>query len=84
MTQVRLNSLMVLHIHSDKTDSLNLYSIGDQFVGSREGRLRVFGKFVQLFGKFVQLFLCNSMFCELFLIRVGCGRTTNNELAPAL
>ena len=46
MTQVRLNSLMVLHIHSDKTDSFNLYSIGDQFVGSREGRLRVFGKFV--------------------------------------
>ena len=86
MTQVRLNSLMVLHIHSDKTDSLNLYSIGDQFVGSREGRLRVFG-FVELFGKFVQLFLCNSFFCELFLIRVGgvgCGRTTNNELAPAL
>ena len=37
----------------------------------------------------MQLFLCNSMFCELFLIRVGgggvgCGRTTNNELAPAL
>ena len=46
MTQVRLNSLMVLHIHSDKTDSLNLYSIGDQFVGSRENRLRDFGKFV--------------------------------------
>ena len=46
MTQMRLNSLMVLHIHSHKTDSLNLYSIADQFVGNREGRLRVFGKFV--------------------------------------
>ena len=32
MTQVSLNSLMVLHIHSDKTDSLNLYSIGDQLL----------------------------------------------------
>ena len=40
MTQMRLNSLMVLHIHSHKTDSLNLYSIADQFVGNREGRLR--------------------------------------------
>ena len=36
---------MALHIHSDKTDSLNLSSIADEFVGQREGRLRVFGKF---------------------------------------
>ena len=36
---------MALNIHSDKTDSLNLSSIADEFVGQREGRLRVFGKF---------------------------------------
>ena len=36
---------MALNIHSDETDSLNLSSIADEFVGQREGRLRVFGKF---------------------------------------
>ena len=34
---------MALNIHSDKTDSLNLSSIADEF--AIEGRLRVFGKF---------------------------------------
>ena len=36
----------------------------------------------------MQLFLCNSVLCEFFIGGegggVGCGRTTNNELAPAL
>ena len=45
MNQMQLNNLMALHIHSDKTDNLNLSSIADEFVGQREGRLRVFGKF---------------------------------------
>ena len=36
---------MALNIHSDETDSLNFSSIADEFVGQREGRLRVFGKF---------------------------------------
>ena len=44
MNQIRLNKWL-LNIHSDKTDSLNLSSIDDEFVGQREGRLRVFGKF---------------------------------------
>ena len=38
MNQMRLNNLMALHIHSDKTDSS---SIADEFVGQREGRLRI-------------------------------------------
>ena len=33
MNQMRLNNLMALHIHSDKTDNLNLSSIADEFVG---------------------------------------------------
>ena len=37
-----IQQLNVLHIHSDKTDILNLVSIADEFVESREGRLRVY------------------------------------------
>ena len=57
MTQVRLNSLMVLHIHSDKTDSLNLSSIGDQFVGSREGRLQSIWKICITIWKICAIFV---------------------------
>ena len=33
MNQMRFKNLMVLHIHSDKTDNLDLHSIADEFVG---------------------------------------------------
>ena len=36
-----LNNLMVLHIHTDETDSLSKFSC-KLIVGSREGRLRSF------------------------------------------
>ena len=45
MTQMRLNSLMVLHIHKEKTDALDLTSIGKEFVALKEIRVRVFGQF---------------------------------------
>ena len=44
MTQERLNHMMVLHVHKDMTDSLNL-QVANDFVAGREGRLRLFGKF---------------------------------------
>ena len=37
--------MMVLHVHKDMTDSLNLKQVGNNFVAGREGRLRLFGKF---------------------------------------
>ena len=43
MTQQRLNSLMVLHVHKEKTDALDLLQVGREFVTGREGRLRTFG-----------------------------------------
>ena len=45
MTQQRLNNLMVLHMHQECTESLNLtcMNIAREFVAGREGRLRVFG-----------------------------------------
>ena len=41
MTQNSLNNLMVLHIHKDSTDSLDLMNIAQDFVAGREGRLSV-------------------------------------------
>ena len=45
MSQQRLNSLMLLHVHKDKTDSLDLVQVGREFVVGREGRIRTFGDF---------------------------------------
>ena len=44
MTQLRLNNLMILHIHQERTDSLNLMHVAQEFVARRETRLRMFGK----------------------------------------
>ena len=48
MTQQRLNHLIVLHVHSDKTDALELLLTAQEFVIGREGRLRMFGDCKQL------------------------------------
>ena len=45
MKQTRLNHLMILHVHKDITDSLNLNDIGNEFVRCSEHRLLVFGHF---------------------------------------
>ena len=45
MSQEKLNNLIVLHVHKDMTDSLDLRSICKEFVGDSEHRHRVFGTF---------------------------------------
>ena len=45
MGQKRLNSLMVLHVHKDLTDKLNLKDVANEFVGAAECRLSMYGKF---------------------------------------
>lgn len=45
MSQDRLNNLMVLHVHKEKTDALELVAVANEFVASRERRQSVFGKF---------------------------------------
>ena len=45
MGQSRLNHLMILHVHKDLTDGLNLIDVANEFVSSNESRLHVFGKF---------------------------------------
>ena len=42
MIQKRLNDLMVLNIHKEKTDLLNLSVVAKEFVSSRENRVRIF------------------------------------------
>lgn len=41
----RLNSLMVRHVHKDKTDATNLIDAANRFVGECASRKRFFGKF---------------------------------------
>ena len=45
MGQQRLNNLMVLHVHRDCTDSLNLIDVANDFVKDSDQRANVFGKF---------------------------------------
>ncbi len=45
MGQESLNHLMVLHVHKELTDDLDLISIANEFVGDSEHRLKLFGTF---------------------------------------
>ena len=45
MKQDRLNHLLLLYVHKDRTDSLSLTHVVEQFVNSSEHRLSVFGQF---------------------------------------
>lgn len=45
MSQERLNHLMILHVHKDTTDTLDLKSIANEFVGESEHRASIFGTF---------------------------------------
>jgi len=45
MTQKRLNHVMLLHVHKDRTDELDLIDVANDFVSGSEHRLSIFGKF---------------------------------------
>ena len=48
MSQPRLNSLMILHVHKELTDQLNFLDVANEFVANKlEHRLNVFGKFTE-------------------------------------
>ena len=44
MTQTRLNHLMLLHIHKERTDSLDLVHVLKEFISVNERRISYFGK----------------------------------------
>jgi len=41
----RLNHLMMLHVHKDRADALTLMDVANDFVGEKENRKQLFGKF---------------------------------------
>ena len=43
MSQQRLNHFMVLRVHSDHTDKLNLVDVANEFIVDNEHRRQVFG-----------------------------------------
>ena len=45
MTERRLNHCLLLHIHKDLTDSLDLISVAKEFVGMHDERKKYFGNF---------------------------------------
>ena len=45
MTQKRLNNCMLLHVHKEKVDNLNIIDIANEFGCTIESRLSTFGKF---------------------------------------
>ena len=45
MTQSRLNHLMILHYHQDKTDELSLTSVANEYIDRNEVRKNTFAKF---------------------------------------
>ena len=45
MTQNRLNHLMVLTVHKERTDNLDLLDVANAFISGSEHRLYTFGVF---------------------------------------
>ena len=45
MNQIRVNNIMVLHVHKERTDNLDLIEIAREFVRGSENRLSIFGSF---------------------------------------
>lgn len=46
MSQTRMNWCMVLHIHNDHTDKLNIVDVANEFVSRNSTRSHIFGRFV--------------------------------------
>ena len=45
MTQVRLNNVMIVHIHKARTDEINVFSIAEKFISVNDRRRTFFGTF---------------------------------------
>ena len=48
MGQQRLNNIMVLHVHKERTDKLNLINVANEFVEGSDARLHRFGQFDEI------------------------------------
>ena len=45
MTEKRLNNCLLLHVHKDLTDSLNMQDIATEFISVSDDRRKYFGSF---------------------------------------
>ena len=45
MTQERLNYLMIIHVHKERTDALDMKTLLNEFVDKSEHRTRIFAMF---------------------------------------
>ena len=54
---MRLNKNMMLHVHKDRTDALNLIDVTNDFIDGLEYRLSIFGNFQETDLKRAQVLL---------------------------
>ena len=45
MTQERLNYLMLIHVHKERTDALDLKGVINEFIGDSPHRSGIFAKY---------------------------------------
>ena len=77
MSQVRLNFLMVLHVHKEFTDHLDLIETANQFVSNKSAdhRLTIFGT---IFGKFTERDTVGVTVCPT------CGKVSSCSTVPVI
>ena len=66
MTQTRLNSTMILSVHKEYTDQLDLVDIGNEFVRESHHRENVFGSFLKSDYYYLNSILC--AICQLLWV----------------
>ena len=47
MKQKRLNNLMIIHVHKERVDSLDIIDIANEFVNRNDSRKKTFGQFIK-------------------------------------
>ena len=62
VTDKRLNNLLVLHVHKDMTDAIDLVDVANEFVQGRENRIQIFGKFSKLESKNTKVLLPRHLY----------------------
>ena len=45
MTQLRLNNLMILNVHREALDAMDLEEIGNEFISIKDSRKQIFARF---------------------------------------
>ena len=77
MSQNRLNHLMLMHVHKERCDNLDLMHIANAYVEGSEHRLSLFGKFSTL--DFVKTTVTQR--CQATMT---CWKTEENGKSPCL